>query len=75
MSTLPVALQKWLPSWRADVPDTRSLVVCAGDSITHGQFSANYVGRLDRRPQPVGHQLFNGGVNGDLAFDVDKRLD
>ena len=27
----------------------RSLVVCAGDSITHGQVSANYVGRLDRR--------------------------
>lgn len=85
MSTLSVALRKRLPGWRADAPeaflldgrrsDTRALVVCAGDSITHGQVSANYVGRLDRRLRPAGYQLVNAGVNGDLAFNVHKRLD
>ena len=85
MSMLPVALRKRLPGWRADAPeaflldgrrsDTRALVVCAGDSITHGQVSANYVGRLDCRLRPAGYQLVNGGVNGDLAFNVNKRLD
>jgi len=85
MSWLPVPVRKLLPGWRADAPeaflldgrraDTKTLVVCVGDSITQGQISANYVDRLDRRLRPAGYQLVNAGVNGDLAFNVLARLD
>ena len=79
------ALQKLLPSGRPDTPEaflkqgrrpeTRTLVVCLGDSITQGQVSANYVDALTQRLGPKGYQFVNAGVNGDLAFNVSKRLD
>lgn len=85
MSWLPVGLRKLLPGWRRDAPeafllegrrpDTKLLVVCAGDSITQGQVSANYVDRLARRLGPEGIQFVNAGINGDLAFSVRARLD
>ena len=50
-----------------------SLVVCLGDSNTQGQFSANYVKRLqDRWP---GTRFINAGVNGQLAYNITQRLD
>jgi len=79
------ALEKLLPTWRTDTPEallkhgrraeTRTLVVCLGDSITQGQVSANYVDRLDHRLGPKGYQFVNAGINGDLAFNIRKRLD
>ena len=50
-----------------------TLVVCLGDSNTQGQFSANYVKRLqDRWP---GTRFINAGVNGQLAYNITQRLD
>ncbi len=52
---------------------TRSLVVCAGDSITRGSVSANYVellaGRLPDR------DFVNAGVNSELAWNLAGRLE
>jgi len=51
----------------------KHLAVCAGDSITRGAVSANYVdllaGRLPR------WDFVNAGVNSELAFNLAGRLD
>jgi hypothetical protein len=49
------------------------LVVCLGDSNTQGQFSANYVTRLQGRWPEL--QFVNAGVNGQLAYNIAQRLD
>ena len=54
---------------------TRTLVVCAGDSITHGVVSANYVEMLERRFAADGYEFVNAGINGQLAYNLLQRLD
>lgn len=54
---------------------TRTLVVCAGDSITHGVVSANYVEMLAGRFAADGHEFVNAGINGNLAHNLLQRLD
>lgn len=51
------------------------LVVCAGDSITHGAVSFDYVAALERSLGAAGHAFVNGGINGDLAYNLLQRLD
>ena len=51
-----------------------NVIVCVGDSITHGRMSCNYVDLLARRLNNSGFQLVNAGVNGELAHDVLQRL-
>lgn len=46
--------------------------VCAGDSITHGNVSANYVEILVQHHP--GWQVFNAGINADLAETLLRRL-
>ena len=85
MSWLPASIRRLLPGWRHDAPEAfllegrrpgaHTVVVCAGDSLTHGLVSASYVDRLDRQLRPAGYQIVNAGVNGDLAFNVLARLD
>jgi lysophospholipase L1-like esterase len=50
-------------------------VVCAGDSITRGQLSVDYVDML--RGRATGHttSYTRAGVNGDLAYNLVQRLD
>jgi acyl-CoA thioesterase I len=61
---------------RGGRPDTaRTVVVCAGDSLTHGVASANYVELLERRFAPDGYAFVNAGINGNLAYNVLQRLD
>ena len=55
-------------------PETRWVVVCAGDSITHGLVSANYVTRLQDRLGPNGYQFVNAGATGDLAWNLAQRV-
>ena len=50
-----------------------SLVVCMGDSNTQGQFSANYVRRLEERWP--GRRFINAGINGQLAYNIAQRVD
>ncbi len=48
-------------------------LICAGDSLTHGNISANYVELLAR--QLPDWQVFNAGINSDLAETLLRRLD
>lgn len=52
-----------------------TVVVCAGDSITHGRVSVNYVDILDRRLSRRGFTFVNAGVNSELAYNLGLRLD
>jgi lysophospholipase L1-like esterase len=49
--------------------------VCAGDSITHGIVSANYVEMLSDRFTGAGVEFINAGINGNLAYNLLQRLD
>jgi lysophospholipase L1-like esterase len=60
---------------RGRQPTTRTLVVCAGDSITHGVVSANYVEMLERQFAADGYEFVNAGINGNLAYNLLQRLD
>lgn len=50
------------------------LVVLVGDSIVHGTFGRNWV--VDLRNSKLGntHEFVNGGMNSNLAWNVDQRL-
>ena len=55
-------------------PQAKRLAVCAGDSITCGQSSANWVDILQRRFAADGYQFVNAGIDGDPAWNVLQRL-
>ncbi|KPQ00941.1 MAG: lipase family protein [Bacteroidetes bacterium HLUCCA01] len=56
----------------ADYPD--KVLVCLGDSITHGRCSDDYVHRV-RQDIPSGWEVVNAGINGDTAWNMLRRLD
>ena len=49
-------------------------MVCAGDSITNGLMSANYVSML-QHDLGWSYEVVNAGVNGELAWNLLQRLD
>ena len=52
----------------------KKVVVCVGDSITHGNVSVNYVDMLERwLGEP--YFFYNAGVNSDLSYTLLERLD
>jgi lysophospholipase L1-like esterase len=51
------------------------VVVCVGDSITHGSISSNYVDILASRFGTPEFEFVNAGINSDLAYNVTQRLD
>jgi acyl-CoA thioesterase I len=54
-------------------PRQRLLAVCAGDSITRGAVSVDYVSMLAARlPE---WDFVNAGVNGELAYNLAMRMD
>lgn len=55
--------------------DRRKVVVCVGDSLTHGNASFDYVHALASRLEPEGHTVLNAGINGDLAWNVLQRIE
>ncbi len=56
-------------------PRHRAVVVCAGDSITHGTVSINYVDILSRRPSLREFAFVNAGINSEVAYNLRLRLD
>jgi lysophospholipase L1-like esterase len=52
---------------------TRKVVVCAGDSITHGRVSSDYVGQLAKKLPKL--EFVNAGLNADLSEHLLKRSD
>lgn len=63
------------PALTAAAPHARRLV-CAGDSLTHANMSASYLTPLAARlaAQPA-IEIFNAGINADLAENLRRRLD
>ena len=55
--------------------ENKKVLVCVGDSITHGRVSPNYVDMLAERLGPKGIVVVNAGINGELAYNVVQRLD
>jgi acyl-CoA thioesterase-1 len=51
------------------------IIVCIGDSITHGRVSHNYVDLLSRKLSTRGYTLVNAGINSELSYNVLQRLD
>ncbi len=51
------------------------VVVCIGDSITHGRVSHNYVDELASRHTDTQYSFVNAGINSELAYNVLKRID
>jgi acyl-CoA thioesterase-1 len=52
-----------------------SVLVCVGDSITHGRISSNYVDMLSDDLKKKDFYVVNAGINGELAYNVLMRLD
>ena len=52
----------------------RNIVICVGDSITHGQISQNYVKMLKDK-LGENYEFINAGLNSHLAWNVLERLD
>ncbi len=53
----------------------RPLVLCLGDSITHGHIGADWVGALRRTLAQHSTLVANGGINGQQAWNLLQRLD
>ena len=51
------------------------VVVCIGDSITHGRVSENYVNELTKRHAKNQYSFVNAGINTELAFNVLQRIE
>jgi len=68
--------EAWLASHgrpAGEPPRDRPLVVCAGDSITHGAVSVNWVDMLKSRLPEA--DFVNAGVNSELAWNLYQRVD
>lgn len=67
---------RWLEQYGVphDKPPRKNpIVVCAGDSITHGIISTNWVEMLESQFPDV--RFINAGVNSELAYNLYSRLD
>ena len=53
----------------------RKVIVCAGDSMTHGQVGENYVAMLSQRLDESSFNLVNAGINGQLTWNLLQRVD
>lgn len=53
--------------------ENKTIVVCVGDSITHGRISTNYVRMLRRKFGPD-YEFINAGINSNLTWNVLERL-
>jgi lysophospholipase L1-like esterase len=62
------APERWSESLR---PAAGPVVLCLGDSITHGHLGSDWTGLLESR----GLTVVNGGINGELAWNLVQRLD
>jgi len=56
------------------VDTDKMVVVCLGDSLTHGRVSHNYVDELDER-FPDDYLFVNAGINSELAYIVLQRIE
>ena len=69
-SRLPVSHPN---NYISTVENNREVVLCCGDSITHGRIGYDWCGALSN--QDNSRIYINAGVNGDLAWNLYQRLD
>jgi lysophospholipase L1-like esterase len=62
------APERWSESLR---PESGPVVLCLGDSITHGHLGSDWIDLLAKR----GLCVVNGGINGELAWNLVQRVD
>ena len=55
--------------------DRDKVVICVGDSLTHGNVGFDYVHVLASRLEPWGYTVLNAGINSELAWNVLQRAD
>jgi lysophospholipase L1-like esterase len=67
------SLEKFLRRGRP--ADVRTVVVCAGDSTTHGKASGDWVGLLHDQLGSTGHLVVNAGQSGALSCTLLRDLD
>ncbi len=53
----------------------QKVVVCLGDSLTHGRVSHNYVTDLAARYPDDKYRFVNAGINSELAYNTLQRID
>lgn len=53
----------------------KKVLVCVGDSITHGRVSHNYVDMIAEEMSHTDLIVVNAGVNSELAYNVLSRID
>ena len=75
---LPIIRKSWqLPEMDANSVklenNDKPVVVCCGDSITHGHIGYNWVGSL--RNKDSSKIYINAGINADLTWNLNQRLD
>ncbi len=58
---------------RHQMDATKKVLVCFGDSNTHGNVSYNWVN--DLHFQLADYQVFNAGINSDLTYTLLRRID
>ena len=56
-----------------DTKDDRKIVVCRGDSLTHGRIGYNWVSKLEDEDKT--RIFINAGINGDLAWNLYQRIE
>jgi lysophospholipase L1-like esterase len=57
---------------RQPIDPSKKVLVCFGDSNTHGNVSYNWVNDLSK--QLVDYQVFNAGINSDLTYTLLYRI-
>lgn len=62
-------------AYQKSAEKNETVVVCMGDSITHGRVSHNYVDELSTRFAGQGFSFVNAGINGQLAYNLVQRVD
>ena len=60
---------------RASLGENAKVVVCIGDSITHGTASCNCVDILTERLGKMGFHFVNAGIDSELSYNVLQRPD
>jgi len=56
-------------------PTSNDVLVCIGDSITHGRVSQNYVDMIRKYFYSRNITVINAGINNDLAITIEQLLD
>ena len=67
-------LPKYHPNnFTSDTEDNREVVICCGDSITHGRIGYDWFSDLHSKDQS--RIYINAGINGDLAWNLYLRIE